>query len=52
MILEVNMKKKNLDPRAGKILLAIGCLLLAIVFWFVVKYGQIETFSLFSAGLG
>lgn len=35
------MKKKGLSPAAGKILLAIGCLLLAFVFWFVIKYGEV-----------
>ena len=34
------MKKFNLGPKAKNILLAIGCLLLAIVYWFVVKYSQ------------
>ncbi len=34
------MKKINISPTARKILLGIGCLLLAIVFWFVIKYTQ------------
>ena len=34
------MKKKLLGPTAGKVLLAIGCLLLAIVFWFIIKYAE------------
>ena len=32
------MKKKNLSPGASKILLAVGCLILAIIFWFIIKY--------------
>lgn len=46
------MKKKTLNPKVGKILLAIGCLLLAVVFWFAVKYGEMgsQPVSLFVLG--
>lgn len=45
------MKKINLGPRARTILLAIGCLLLAIIFWFVVKYSQTDSLPIISFGL-
>ena len=31
------MKKNLLGGKAGKIILAVNCLILAIVFWFAVK---------------
>ena len=36
------MKKNALGFRVGRIFAAIGCLLLAIMVWLVVRYGQIS----------
>lgn len=46
------MKKKTLGSRAQKILLAINCLILAIIFWFVVKLIQIDELPLISLIFG
>ncbi len=46
------MKKKGLGPKAGKILLAFGCLLLAFVFWFVIKYSETTGMPVSFFGLG
>ena len=35
------MKKNTKDHKAKRILAAIGCLILALLFWLVVKYGEI-----------
>ena len=42
------MKKNTLSSKAKKILLAINCLILAIIFWFVVKLIQIDELPLIS----
>ncbi len=42
------MKKKNFSGKARKIVLAISCLILAILFWFVVKFVQIGDLPLTS----
>ena len=34
--------------RGSNILLAIGCLLLAIVFWFVVEYTKTDSLPIFT----
>lgn len=42
------MKKKLFTGRGGKIMLAFNCLILAILFWLVVKYldiGELPTIS-------
>lgn len=42
------MKKKLFTGRGGKILLAFNCLVLAILFWLVVRYmeiGELPTIS-------
>ena len=38
---EVDMKNNAFGFRVGRVLAAIGCLLLAIMVWLVVRYGQI-----------
>ncbi len=38
--------------RVGKIFFAIGCLLLAIAFWFVVEYSQIDSLPIFTFDFG
>lgn len=35
------MKKKILGKKAGKIFFAICCIILAFIFWFVVKYNDL-----------
>lgn len=40
------MKKKGLGKGAGKVILFVVSLILAFVFWFVVKYSQLGDFSL------
>ena len=39
------MKKKVFGIRVKKILAAIGCLVLAFLFWLIIRYGQIVDFS-------
>lgn len=45
---EVDMKKSLFNMRGSNILLAIGCLLLAIVFWFVVEYTKTDSLPIFT----
>lgn len=42
------MKKKLFSSKAGKFFLAVNCLILAILFWFVVKYIQIGELPIIS----
>lgn len=37
------MKKKFLGKKIGKIISAILCLLVAMIFWFFVKYAKIDS---------
>ena len=37
------MKKKGNNKRWQKILFCICCILFALIFWFVVKYNQIDS---------
>ncbi len=37
------MKKKFIGKKIGKIISAIICLLVAIIFWFFVKYSKIDS---------
>ena len=40
------MKKKFFGIKIGKILFALACLVLAVVFWFAVKYDLLDASSL------
>ncbi len=46
------MKKKLFSGTSRKIFLGIGCLILAIVFWFAVKLIQNDGLSIFSSVFG
>ena len=35
------MKKNKLSKGAGKIILAIGCIIIAFVFWFIMKFNNL-----------
>lgn len=37
------MKKKILGIKVGTILLVLACLILAVIFWFAVKYDLLDT---------
>ena len=39
------MNKRKMSKRAGKVVFFICCIILAIAFWFVVKYGQIDALA-------
>lgn len=46
------MKKKFLGIKIKKILAAIGCLILAFLFWLVVRYGQMGDLPIVMFGFG
>ena len=36
------MKNKIFGTKAGKIIFAVCCVILAFIFWFVIKYNQLS----------
>ena len=42
------MKKKLFSSKAGQFILVLNCLILAILFWFAVKYIQIGNLPVIS----
>lgn len=46
------MKKKVVGQKAKRIFAAIGCLILAVLFWIAVKYGQLGDIPIAMLHLG
>ena len=44
------MKKKGLSGKGFKFFLAIFCIILAIIFWYMVEYNVIDNLSALTSG--